>query len=119
MQELGLSHLWTQGDIVTRSGQPHVYVPVTASSPSGLKVWSPGPLMEADNATGTWQMLLPEPEASCDVFGTDDLASLTGWGGGRVDSEGDYVWNLWRPYTCCQRRGQWLLAEFDWVAFPP
>ena len=107
------------GDIVTREAQPHVYIPVTASAPSGLKVWSPGPLVETDNATGTWQMLLPEPEASCEVFGTDDLASLTGWGGGRVDSEGDYVWNLWRPYTCCQRSGQWLLAVIDWVAFPP
>ena len=36
-------------------------------------------------------MLLPLSESSCNVFGTNDLASLTGWGGGRVDSEGDYV----------------------------
>jgi integrating conjugative element protein (TIGR03756 family) len=107
------------GDIVTRAAQPHVYVPVTASSPSGLNVWSPGPLVEADNSTGTWQMLVPQPEASCDVFGTNDLASLTGWGGGRVDSEGDYVWNLWRPYKCCRRRGQWLLADIDWITYPP
>ena len=53
--------------------------------------------MEKDRSTGTWQMLLPLSESSCNVFGTNDLASLAGWGGGRVDSEGDYVWNLWRP----------------------
>jgi integrating conjugative element protein (TIGR03756 family) len=106
------------GDIVTRTGQPHVYVPVTGSSGFG-KVWPPGPLVERDRRTGTWQMLVPRTESSCNVFGTNDLASLTGWGGGRVDSAGDYVWNLWRPYKCCQRRGQWFLFSIDWMAYPP
>lgn len=106
------------GDIVTRIGQPHVYVPVTGSSGFG-RVWPPGPLVEKDRTTGTWQMLLPRPEASCSVFGTNDLASLTGWGGGRVDSAGDYAWNLWRPYQCCRRRGQWFLFSIDWMSYPP
>jgi integrating conjugative element protein (TIGR03756 family) len=105
------------GDIVTRIGQPHVYVPVTGSSGS-LKIWSPGPLMEKDHRTGTWQMLMPRSESSCDVFGTNDLTSLSGWGGGRVDPEGDYVWNLWRPYKCCQRRGHFLF-DIDWMIYPP
>ncbi|MCG8047509.1 MAG: TIGR03756 family integrating conjugative element protein [Candidatus Thiodiazotropha endolucinida] len=106
------------GDIVTRIGQPHVYIPVTGSSGFG-RVWPPGPLVEKDRTTGTWQMLLPRPEASCSVFGTNDLASLTGWGGGRVDSAGDYAWNLWRPYQCCRRRGQWFLFSIDWMSYPP
>jgi integrating conjugative element protein (TIGR03756 family) len=106
------------GDIVTRSDQPHIYVPVTRS-PSPMKIWSPGPLVEKDRSTGTWQMLVPWPESSCNVFGTNDLASLTGWGGGRVDSAGDYVWNLWRPYQCCRRRGQWFLFSIDWMVYPP
>ena len=107
------------GDIVTRLGQPHVYIPVTASSSSGLRVWSPGPLVETDDRTGTWQMLAPTPEFTCAVFGTNDLASLTGWGGGKVDAAGDYVWNLWRPYQCCRRRGQVFLTSIDWMAYPP
>ena len=107
------------GDIVTRIGQPHVYVPVTGVPSSGQQVWPPGPLVEMDRSTGTWQMLVPTPESSCDVFGTNDLAGLTGWGGGRVDSEGDYVWNLWRPYKCCQRRGQLFLFDIDWMVYPP
>ena len=105
------------GDIVTRTGQPHVYVPVTGSSGS-MKVWPPGPLVEKDRTTGIWQMLLPKPELTCDVFGTNDLASFIGWGGGRVDSEGDYVWNLWRPYKCCRRRGQRFLFDIDWISYP-
>ena len=107
------------GDIVTRTGQPHVYVPVTRSSSSGQRVWSPGPLKEKDRRTGTWQMLLPRTESSCDVFGTNDLATLTGWGGKKVDGEGDYVWNLWRPYKCCRRRGQWFLFDIDLIPYPP
>ena len=67
----------------------------------------------------TWQMLLPIAETRCNVFGTNDLASLTGWGGGRVDGAGDYAWNLWRPYKCCRRRGQLFLFDIDWFAYPP
>ena len=107
------------GDIVTRTGQPHVYIPIIGSSGSGQRVWPPGPLVEKDRSTGTWQMLVPNTETSCNVFGTNDLASLTGWGGGRVDSAGDYAWNLWRPYQCCRRRGQWFLFDIDWFSYPP
>ena len=58
-------------------------------------------------------------ETGCSVFGTNDLASLTGWSGGRVDAGGDYAWNLWRPYECCARRGQTFLFSLDWIAYPP
>jgi integrating conjugative element protein (TIGR03756 family) len=107
------------GDIVTRLGQPHVYLPLIGPNPRGQRVWPPGPLVEKDARTGTWQMLAPRPQATCAVFGENDLASVTGWGGGRVDPAGDYVWNLWRPYRCCGRRGQWFLFDIDWTSYPP
>ena len=107
------------GDIVTRTGQPHIYLPLSGSSSNNQEVWPPGPLIEADHRTGTWQMLLPQTETSCKVFGINDLASLAGWGGGRIDQQGDYVWNLWRPYKCCQRRGQLFLFDIDWMTYPP
>jgi integrating conjugative element protein (TIGR03756 family) len=106
------------GDIVTRVRQPHIYLSLKDPSSSNQRVWPPAPLIEKDRRTGTWQMLLPKSETGCAVFGTNDLASASGWGGGRVDSEGDYVWNLWRPYKCCQRDGQFFLFDFDWVEFP-
>jgi len=106
------------GDIVTRTGQPHIYVPMPGSAIAGQGIWPPGPLVEDDPATGEWQMLLPKSESTCKVFGTNDLASVSGWGGGRVDAQGDYVWNLWRPYSCCQNRGDFLF-DINWINYPP
>ena len=91
---------------------------MSGPSLANQRVWPPGPLIETDHRTGTWQMLLPRTETSCKVFGINDLASLAGWGGGRVDKGGDYVWNLWRPYKCCQRRGQFFLFDIDWMTYP-
>ena len=106
------------GDIVTRTGQAHLYIPIWGSSSSDQKVWPPDPLIEKDHRTGIWQMLVPKPESTCSVFGENDLASTNGWGGGKVDPEGDYVWNLWRPYKCCKREGQVFLFSIDWTPYP-
>ncbi len=105
------------GDIVTRSGQPHIYVPMTGSSDGGQQVWPPGPLLEGDEATGVWQMLLPKVDSGCGVFGSNDLTSANGWGGGRVDPGGDYAWTLWRPYLCCEDRGSFLF-DINWTSYP-
>lgn len=107
------------GDIATRVGQPHIYVPITGGASASQRVWRPAPLVEDNPATGEWQMLLPKPESNCRVFGTNDLASPIGWGGGRVDAGGDYVWNLWRPYSCCERQGQLFLYDLNWTPYPP
>jgi len=101
------------GDIVTREGQPHIYLSLTGPESGDTRIWPPGPLVETNPGTGTWQMLAPEPETTCDPFGLNDLADPVGWGGGRVDPEGDYVWNLWRPYQCCRRRGQTFLFDIN------
>ena len=105
-------------DIATRTHQPHVYVPMAGGSSSGQKIWRPGPLLEDDPDTGEWQMLHPKPESSCGLFGVNDLARPVGWGGGRIDAGGDYVWSLWRPYSCCRDRGSFLF-EIRWSAYPP
>lgn len=106
------------GDIVTRTGQPHLYRPLSGPRTSRQKIWPPGPLVERNARTGTWQMLSPKLDSTCNVFGTDDRASLTSWSSGRVDTQGDYVWNLWRPYQCCNARGQWFLFSLDWTLYP-
>ena len=107
-------------DIVTRTYQPHVYTPVP-SGPSmgsnGMKVWEPAGIKEGDPKTGTWQMLTPIKESSCSAFGTNDLASTAGWGGGKVSKSGRYSWNLWRPYKCCEVKGAFLYSV-DFMAYP-
>ncbi|MCD9007483.1 TIGR03756 family integrating conjugative element protein [Luteimonas sp. XNQY3] len=91
------------GDIVTRRGQPHVYQPLLAQSRDGY--WPAGALVESDAATGKWQELTPTLSSSCAVFPHADP---------QVQAQrGDYAWALWRPYACCQRRGQIFLGSID------
>ncbi len=93
-------------DLVTRSGQPHVYVPLTATSHNGY--WPPNPVTEGDSNNHQWQMLVPKKSASCAIFPdgstTDSYAD-------KLAEDGAYVWTLWRPYKCCPRRGQTFLGS--------
>ncbi len=91
------------GDIVTRRGQPHLYQPLLANALDGY--WPAGALIESDAATGKWQELTPRLSRSCAVFPHS---------GTRVQAQrGDYAWALWRPYSCCRRRGQTFLGSTD------
>ncbi|NML25755.1 integrating conjugative element protein, PFL_4710 family [Aromatoleum tolulyticum] len=91
------------GDIVTRRGQIHVYQPLLANARDGY--WPAGALMEGDASTGKWQELTPTLSSTCAVFPHSNT---------RVQAQqGDYAWALWRPYACCQRRGQVFLGSVD------
>lgn len=101
------------GDITTRTGQPHVYVPLPTGGRrvvGGRMVWLPPPLVERDASTGQWQMLAPRPESSCQVFGQNDSVLPVAWGDSRTSATGGYSFNLWRPYSCCARAGQVFLG---------
>ncbi|EHO4421622.1 TIGR03756 family integrating conjugative element protein [Salmonella enterica] len=93
-------------DLVTRSGQSHVYIPLTATSHDGY--WPPDPVTEGDSNNHQWQMLVPKKSASCTIFPdgstTDSYAD-------KLAEDGAYVWTLWRPYKCCPRRGQTFLGS--------
>lgn len=116
------------GDIVTRTGQPHVYLPTAATrtSTSGVKVWYPGPLYEKNRKTGMFQMLVPRNRRSCEVFGQTDL--INSWSNNKNDlpptpdeqaKAGNYAFNLWRPYKCCRVKGQKLITVIEFVPYPP
>lgn len=91
------------GDIITRSGQIHVYQPLLADAEDGY--WPAGELVETDAETGKWQELTPTLSRTCAVFPHEDP---------RVQAEqGDYAWALWRPYSCCEREGQFFLGSVD------
>jgi integrating conjugative element protein (TIGR03756 family) len=91
------------GDIVTRSDQPHVYQPLIANARDGY--WPAGALVETDPATGKWQELVPTLKNTCAVFPNNELHVQA--------QQGDYAWALWRPYSCCQPRGQVYLGSTD------
>ncbi|EKB5404508.1 TIGR03756 family integrating conjugative element protein, partial [Salmonella enterica] len=90
-------------DIITRSGQVHVYQPLTGHRRPGY--WPPDPVTEN---TGTknhkWQRLAPAASQSCAVFPDT---------GGKVAEDGNYAWTLWQPYSCCKPRGQTFLYSTD------
>lgn len=89
------------GDLITRSGQPHVYLPLTPAARDGY--WPPGPIQENDITTHKWQLLYPQLQMTCAVFPSEALQS----------EDGGYAWSLWRPYSCCKREGQTFLFSID------
>ncbi|WP_193073474.1 TIGR03756 family integrating conjugative element protein [Pseudomonas sp. FME51] len=91
------------GDIVTRRSQLHVYQPLLANARDGY--WPAGALIESDASTGKWQQLTPHLSNTCTVF--PHPGSLP------QAQQGDYAWALWRPYSCCQRRGQTFLGSVE------
>ncbi|MGE4593338.1 TIGR03756 family integrating conjugative element protein [Alcaligenes sp.] len=91
------------GDIVTRRGQLHVYQPLLANARDGY--WPAGELIEGDANSGKWQQLTPRLSNTCTVFPHAESLPQA--------QQGDYAWALWRPYSCCQRRGQTFLGSVD------
>lgn len=91
------------GDIVTRRGQIHVYQPLLASSRPGY--WPASALVESNRASGKWQELVPRISGSCEVFPYRGVLGQA--------QRGDYAWALWRPYSCCKRRGQVFIGSTD------
>lgn len=91
------------GDVTTRYGQPHLYMSIRATPEEGY--WPAGELLEGDATTGKWQELTPTLSTTCAVFPNS---------GPQVQAEDEaYAWALWRPYSCCQRRGQTFLGSTD------
>jgi len=93
------------GDVVTRRGQPHVYQALLASKKDGY--WPAGALKEGNPSTGKWQELTPRMSNSCAVFPNSGFLTQA--------KRGDYAWALWRPYSCCKRRGQKFLGSTDFL----
>lgn len=101
------------GDIVTRTGQSHVYTSVGnggTTTSGNLMIWLPPELKENDKATGKWQMMSPVKDTTCYAFGANDSITPVQYGDGRVDAEGAYSWTLWRPYSCCSIEGAFIGA---------
>ncbi len=99
------------GDILTRSHEPHIYSSIKGDFvfvESDKITWSPGSLEENTNVEGWWEALEINSDSSgtsfgqCLLFGENDTLSANGWGGGRVAKNGEYLYTLWRPYTCCE-----------------
>jgi len=108
------------GDIITRIAQLHLYIPLVGEADNGSKlVWEPGELVENTNREGVWQLLYPKFEPHCVVFGENDSLKPVDWGGGRLSADGSYLYTLWRPYRCCEIKGEAFLGAIDFMPYPP
>ncbi len=105
-------------NIITKEYQPHVYIPLVDDDvdPKDLVnqgYWPPGEAVEGDATTATWQQLLPRGNSQkCHVFADldDQLAGPFDPFMLRLNEETGYIWNLWRPYSCCSQEGALLIA---------
>ncbi|MDI1118287.1 TIGR03756 family integrating conjugative element protein, partial [Escherichia coli] len=88
-------------DIITRIGEPHVYQSLKGRKKDGY--WPPDAVEEN---TGTrnhkWQRLTPSVSSSCAVFPDGSHAA---------PEDGNAAFALWRPYSCCKKRGQKFLGS--------
>ena len=89
-------------DIVLGSRGTHVALALDYTMP-------PAVLNERDPNTGVWQMISPKVDSSCALFGSSDPA----WDYGRIDESRAFIWNLWRPYECCEPNGDIFLGDID------
>lgn len=106
------------GDIVTRVGELHIYLPLTGEADNEqYRVWEPGGLIENTRIQGYWEVLVPQPDPECVVFGVNDVAAFRDWGGGRVTEGGQYAYTLWRPYKCCEIKGTFV-ESVDFFPYP-
>jgi integrating conjugative element protein (TIGR03756 family) len=98
------------GDLVTRAGQAHVYQPLMIAPQPGY--WPPLPVIEGNALNHRWQSLWPIPAPTCAVFPTESAESAIS---NPLSPSGDYAWALWRPYSCCERKGQTFLGYTDFA----
>lgn len=99
--------------IVTQENQPHVYSSVIEEEYQ-QGYWPPGRAVAGDEDTHKWQQLVPAENTApaCHVFADegDQLAGAIDPFMDRVNELTGYVWNLWRPYSCCSQEGAVLIA---------
>ena len=96
-------------DIATRPAELRLYWAMGSDcSQGGTMCWAPPPLQENNAATGVWQPIKPFPMPMCGTFGENDTTSIFSWADYKQDHYGDMMWSLWRPYSCCKRRGSFI-----------
>lgn len=98
-------------DIVTDSSAFHVYN-FLGEQGGWSGWWPPGQVKEWTSRDGKWQQLYPYKDSGCHIFGEPSTRRNSVIYDGyqhRRSNDGNYAWQLWRPYECCERKGQTLL----------
>lgn len=90
-------------DIITRTGQPHVYHELKGPRRDGY--WPPGEVTENTGSKNhKWQRLAPSMTRRCAVFPDGSHSAA---------SDNNAAFALWQPYSCCKRMGLKFLGSTD------
>lgn len=87
--------------------QPHVYTPLDTYYSEEEGQWPPD-----EDTDYVWQQLVPEVLACTDLPDMDDTAEVDDPYRERVNAVNGNAWQLWRPYSCCEREGAVLIVSF-------
>ncbi len=97
--------------IVSRSGQPHIYLPMSNDCGDDKKCWPPEEI-EHENSDFKWQMITPVEQDTGEAFGESNVGNS--WSNGKNTPDEQYAWHLWRKYSCCEPKGAFLYSvEFE------
>ncbi|MBY8168138.1 TIGR03756 family integrating conjugative element protein [Vibrio fluvialis] len=105
-------------DIVTDPYSMHLYNYLgRRPNQGGQGEWPPGKIEEWTSKEGKWQMLTPYLDSSCHIFG-ESSTRQSNYGvedpySHRRSDNGAYSLHLWRPTSCCARKGQTLIGVID------
>lgn len=94
--------------ITTSNLAPHIYI--QPGTNCGNRCWGPSAVTEGNTNNHKFQMIFPKTANSGMAMG-----GSAAWANGKnVDGDEGYAWSLWRPYTCCKKKGQVFLFSIDW-----
>ncbi|HDS1208437.1 TPA: TIGR03756 family integrating conjugative element protein [Shewanella algae] len=102
-------------DIVTDKSALHVYQ-FLGEKNGKPGWWPPKQIKEHTSLHGKWRMLYPKMESECHIFGESSTRSDKGvFDGYQHRRSPDLLagFELWRPYECCEKKGQIFLYSVD------
>lgn len=98
-------------NLVTRESRgfaAHVFQSVNGSDPQGY--WSAEDFKPQSEESGLVQQLSPQTKKTCAAMPPDnDEEDSDGDSLYPIAKSGHYLWNVWRPYTCCKKEGDKLI----------
>lgn len=97
-------------DFLTREWSFHILPFGSLTKKDKAGVWYPKKIIENKKGNHKWRMLYPKLETQCHLFGN---RSTTDTYGEKTSPQNNYSWELWRPYSCCERKGAILLSVID------
>lgn len=110
----GALAVFRSGHFVSRRSQSHIYTSISNQGVSKSQGFYGVRPPETSLTSGKWQQISPAKDDDCH-FMPLPISTTNPKDGKRSyrSDDGNYVWNLWRRYRCCQKPSGWRYLT-DW-----